>query len=307
MPRIRGTSPSPTAALCADGLHKRCALAVARIDSSDPEYERLLIEVTGVFEAHEKIRPELLKQLLTAEDYRVRAYGALMLGPWHAELERPLATLRRAVRDEHPRVRLCGVVSASYFSQKGATLIASEVLNKDMDRFLTYALYQSARALEPTWKPAFLAGSFDSRSGKPLDYLKELAASAPEPPSAGEVLYQVACMTCHQPEGRGLPGVYPGLVESDWVDGDPDRLIKIVLHGLKGPIEINGEQFVSASSLEMPAMGGLSNQQIADVVNFVRSEFGNRKDTVTAQSVEKLRTSSPERTTPWTQLELDGR
>ena len=165
---------------------------LASLNSSDPGFERLLIEVAGVFEAHETARPDLLNQLLGAEDHRTRAYGALMLGPWHDELDRPLATLRRAVRDAHPRVRLCAVVSASYFSQKGAAMIAAEVLNSEMDRFLTYALYQSARALEPNWKPSLLAGLFDGRPEKPLNYLKDLAASAPQPPSPGEELYNVA-------------------------------------------------------------------------------------------------------------------
>ena len=278
---------------------------LAELDTNDYESEPLLIEVAGVFEAHETIRPELLDQLLAAKDYRVRAYGALMLGPWHGELEHPLATLRRAVRDEHPRVRLCAVVSASYFSQKGAALIASEVLNKDMDRFLTYALYQSARASELFWKPALLAGSFDSRSGKALDYLKELAASAPEPPSTGEELFQVACMTCHQPNGKGLPGVYPALAGSDWVSGDADRLIKIVLHGLNGPIEINGEKFVSATALEMPAMAGLTDQQIADVLSFVRDEFGEGASPISVDEVGQLRRAYADRQTPW--LESDFR
>ena len=277
---------------------------VAGLDSGDPEYDRLLVEVTGVFDAHESIRTGLLLQLLGAKDFRARAYGALMLGPWHSELERPLATLRRAIRDEHPRVRLCAVVSSSYFSQKGAAVIAADVLHSEMDRFLTYALYQSARALEPNWKLALLAGSFENRSGKSLDYLTELAASAPKPPSVGEELYQLACMACHQPGGKGLAGVYPSLVDSDWVTGDSNRLIKIVLHGLKGPIQVNGETFASTSALEMPAMAGLTDQQVADVLNFVRMEFGHDDNAIAPTDVKRIRDGFSDRQSPWTEEEL---
>ncbi|HAV60807.1 MAG TPA: hypothetical protein DCY13_00385, partial [Verrucomicrobiales bacterium] len=275
----------------------------AGLASDDPDRGRLLLEVAGLFEAHESPRPALLNELLAAKDFRVRAYGALLLGPWHGALDRPLDVLQRTVLDEHPRVRLCGVVSASYFRQPDAAAIASGVLNREMDPFLTYALHQSMRALEPVWKPALADGRLQTGTAKQLDYLRELAGSVPEPPSPGEELYSMACLACHQPGGRGLPGVYPPLAGSDWVKGDPDRLIKIILHGLTGPVTINGEPFATTAPLDMPAMGGLTDEQIADVVTYVRVEFGGA-EAVTPARVKALRAASGNRELPWREAEL---
>ena len=104
-----------------------------------------------------------------------------------------------------------------------------------------------------------------------------------------------------------MTGVYPALAGSDWVSGDPDRLIRIVLHGLKGPIAVNGEQFVSATGLEMPSMGGLADEQIAEVLSFVRKAFGNGASEVSAAEVRAVRAQVESRTTPWTEPELLGR
>jgi mono/diheme cytochrome c family protein len=277
---------------------------VSRLPANDPERERWLLEVAGVFAAHESPRPAVLDQLLAAEDFRVRAYGALLIGPWQAALDRPLETLRRAVRDEHPRVRLAAVVSASYFPQTRAGAVATEVLNREMDPFLEYALRQSARATQPVWASALADGALEFADTRQHEYLKELAGSAPLRASPGEELYNLACLPCHQPEGRGLAGVYPPLAGSDWVKGDPERLIKIILHGLTGPVDINGERFQQTAPLDMPAMGGLTDEQIADVLTFVRAEFGDGAAAVSLEQVRTVRREVQNRTQPWTQSEL---
>ena len=64
-----------------------------------------------------------------------------------------------------------------------------------------------------------------------------------DPIAAGERLYAQVCVACHQLNGQGLPGAFPPLVDSEWVTGDEDRLIKVLLHGLQGPIEVKGAAF----------------------------------------------------------------
>src|SRR6185295_11942557 len=102
---------------------------VAGLAQSTPDYERLLVEVIGVFEAHETARPELLNKLLTAKDPRTRAYGARVVGAWAGKLPEAMKLLHTCARDEHPRVRLEAVVAASYLPQPEAVEIVTQTLD----------------------------------------------------------------------------------------------------------------------------------------------------------------------------------
>jgi len=117
----------------------------------------------------------------------------------------------------------------------------------------------------------------------------------------GEAVYQAVCMACHQPNGQGLPGAFPPLASSDWVMGDPRRLALLVLHGLQGPIEVNGQAWNGV----MPGQGAtLDDEQIASVLSYVRSAWGNGAPEVGPEVVSELRerfTGSP----PWTAQSLD--
>jgi mono/diheme cytochrome c family protein len=273
--------------------------------ASTPNDERLLLEVTGVFEAHEAVRPDLLAKLLAAEDPRVRAYGARVAGMWADRLPDALALLREGVRDDHPRVRLEAVVAASYVSRAEAVEVAAAAIDQPRDPFLDYAIRQSARALQPHWGPALQASTLTLGSAAQETYLKELLGTLPKQPSAGEALYEMACLTCHQPGGRGLPGVYPPLAGSEWLRGEKQALIKIVLHGLTGPVTVAGQSFGGGpASVPMPAMGGLTDSQIADVLTFVRGAYGQGAPPVTADDVQSIRAATADRTAPWTALEL---
>ncbi|MEM7230890.1 MAG: PVC-type heme-binding CxxCH protein [Planctomycetota bacterium] len=131
---------------------------VAGLDPSSSDYERLVLFAVGVFEAHEVVRPQLVTQLLEAKDPRVRAYGARVVGNWGKRLERPLELLRKAARDEHPRVRLESVVACNYVGSPHAIEVATEVLDRPTDRFIEYALKQTVVALKTQWYPALARG-----------------------------------------------------------------------------------------------------------------------------------------------------
>jgi len=125
--------------------------------------------------------------------------------------------------------------------------------------------------------------------------------SAPTLAERGEAIYQSVCMACHQANGRGLPGAFPPLASSDWVSGDERRLALIVLHGLQGPIEVNGQPWNGV----MPAQGAtLDDEKIAAVLSYVRSAWGNDSPEVTPAVVSEMRaqfSGSP----PWTDASLD--
>lgn len=106
--------------------------------------------------------------------------------------------------------------------------------------------------------------------------------------SEGASLYYKYCSACHQINGKGARGRFPPLVDTDWVSGNKDRLIKIILEGMEGSIEVNGKQYNGA----MPQHAFLSDREIADVLSYIRSEFGNGASTVDIEEVAALRRAS---------------
>src|SRR4029077_5073926 len=126
-------------------------------------------------------------------------------------------------------------VAATYVPKPEAVEITTAALDMPRDPFLDYAIRQSARALQPQWAAALEANQLDfGGSAAQAEYLRNLAAAPRVAPSPGASIYEMACLPCHQPGGKGLPGVYPPLAGSEWVRGDSGRLAKILLRGLTG-------------------------------------------------------------------------
>jgi len=274
------------------------------LNPADPAFEPLLLEVAGVFESHESRQPELLARLLSAQDPRVRAYGTRVAGAWADRLPNALELLNARAADSHPRVRLEAAVAATYAPGIDAVSVPTHALEFPLDPFLQYAIHQSVRALQPRWAPALLDGRLKPKPGTQETYLRQQLNTAVARPHPGADVYQTACLPCHQPTGRGLPGVYPPLVGSEWVQGDPGRLVRIVLHGLAGPIRVAGQDFGGPTALPMPAMGGLSDSQIADVLTHVRDLYGSHAPAVSADLVQRIRAETAARTAPWSAQEL---
>ena len=131
------------------------------------------------------------------------------------------------------------------------------------------------------------------------------ATAAPAPSSAqgadGKQVFSTTCAACHQVTGEGVPGVYPPLAGSEWVNGDEAKVVRILLHGVTGPIEVAGETFNSM----MPPWGAtLKDADIAAVLTYVRSTWGNKGTPITAAKVASIRAATTSRTTPWTAAEL---
>ncbi len=103
----------------------------------------------------------------------------------------------------------------------------------------------------------------------------------------GKEVYNSVCLACHMADGSGVPGMHPPLIETDWVNGDKERLIKLVLQGVSGKLEVEGDTYNSI----MPPQAHLTNQQIADVLSYVRQNFGNDASPVTEEEVQQVRNS----------------
>lgn len=138
------------------------------------------------------------------------------------------------------------------------------------------------------------------------------AASAPKELTPEQILARgrqsfQTCAACHQTNGQGVPGVYPPLAGSEQVLGKEDALIRILLHGLNGPIVVKGNTYNGA----MPAFGKVpgggynwSNERIAQVLSYIRHEWGNNASFITTEQVDAVLKAEAARSKPWTDAEL---
>jgi len=129
----------------------------------------------------------------------------------------------------------------------------------------------------------------------------------PEPPVAplttaqvarfnmGKVLFGGVCAACHQPHGLGLEGVAPPLVDSEWVLGSEQRLARIVLHGLTGPLSVKGRSY----RLDMPGLGVFNDEQVAAILTYIRREWEHTAAPVEPETVKAIRSAASDRHEAW--------
>ena len=103
----------------------------------------------------------------------------------------------------------------------------------------------------------------------------------------GNALYKQYCLTCHQADGGGVPRMNPPLIKTTYVTGDKKKLIQWVLQGSVEKVPIDGQTY----SNNMPPQKYLTDQQVADVLTFIRSSFGNKSSAIFATDVKAVRAS----------------
>lgn len=129
----------------------------------------------------------------------------------------------------------------------------------------------------------------------------QASAKEEEEEADGEKIYLYKCASCHLPDGKGIAGQFPPLDGSKIATGDPTVPIRIVMHGLSGPLVVEGKNYEGL----MPGWGTqLSSAEIAAVLTHVRSEWSNSADEITTAQVEEVKAKVASRTTPWTAAEL---
>jgi mono/diheme cytochrome c family protein len=133
-----------------------------------------------------------------------------------------------------------------------------------------------------------------------------VAVAKVDPVVLGKKLFNSpgACVTCHQPDGKGLAGTYPPLAGSEWAQGPEARVISIVLDGLHGQVKVEGTTFNAAA---MPSFGATgynwSDEKISAVLTYVRQEWGNKAPAITPAQVAETRSKLGTHDV-WTQDEL---
>jgi len=116
----------------------------------------------------------------------------------------------------------------------------------------------------------------------------------------GRAVFMRTCVTCHQQNGNGIQGAFPPLAENPVVAGDKARLIRLVLHGLSGPVTVKGQHYNNV----MPPWKSLNDADLAAVLTYVRSNFGNAADAVMPAEVAAQRAATASRSTMWTAREI---
>lgn len=152
-----------------------------------------------------------------------------------------------------------------------------------------YSAEFRADIFDPEWTP--------SASG-------DLSAQTWDPIRRGERLYRNNCSMCHQPEGQGVPGAFPPLAGSSWVVGSEERLTKILLRGLEGPITVLGNEYNG----NMPSYGdnglGWSDRDIHAITTYIRQAWGNDAPPVEEEVVAAVRAEVAGKSGHFTAAEL---
>jgi mono/diheme cytochrome c family protein len=158
------------------------------------------------------------------------------------------------------------------------------------------------------WSGAYLFSYSGGFAADVFDYKPKYGAQAtaaagpPDPKVLGKKLFSANCVTCHQANGQGQPGQFPPLAGSEFVLGDAsNRLIAIVLKGLQGPVQVKGQGFNNAMQ---PWEGQYTDQQLAAILSYVRSDWGNNAPEIPPEAVKAMRDELKNRKDQWTVAEL---
>ena len=251
------------------------------LDTKDANYEHHLLEGLWVSWGLNKVNQPLLKKLLSANDYRVRAAAVEVLRFNEHQVKNQAEWLKQAASDDHPRVRLGAIVAASWLEKAKGMMVLEAAKMKTLDDWMVYAYETAVAHLNgvAVIKPKVVKKVETNLKGDDLALF-----------SKGKEVYSKEgyCVTCHQADGNGLTASgFPPLSGTEWVTGDQVRLVKVILKGLMGPIEVNGKQY--EGMVPMTPFEGLSDDDVASVATYIRNSFGNTASPIQPSFVKEVR------------------
>ncbi len=260
---------------------------VANLNIEDERYEHHLLEALWVTWGLNKVDEQLLHQVLQSKDFHARVAAVRVLRYSGHQIKNQPELLMKAAQDEHGRVRLESLVAASWLDKEVGLPIVEEAGKHPMDKWIVDA---QATAL------AHLNGK--SLKEKREEEIKtHLTGADREAFIKGKEIYSRDgyCSTCHQPDGAGLVASgFPALSATPWVLGSEERLIKIALNGIYGPIEVNGNKFPGQVPMT-PFAGMLKDEDLAAVLTYVRNSFGNKASVISAEQVKAVREATKDK------------
>lgn len=254
---------------------------VANLNIEDEKYDHHLIEALWVSWGLNRVEQKILHMVLQSKDYHARAAGVRVLRYSGHQVGNQAELLMRAAGDEHGRVRLEALVAASWLDKENGLPIVQEAGKHPLDEWIVHA-YETALA--------HLEGKSVSEK-KEESVQTDLKGNERELFIKGKDIYarEGFCITCHQPDGKGLPtSGFPPITGTPWVEGSEERLIKLVLKGLHGPIEVRNTKYPGQVPMT-PFEGMLNDEEVAAVLTYVRNSFGNKASPVSPEKVKAVR------------------
>ncbi len=282
---------------------------------------RLVLEALWTTWGHQRPSPALIEQVMNATDHRVRCGAVRVVRHCLHLLEDPSQCLMTAAKDAHPRVRLEALSAATWLGGAAGAEILLAVASQPTDPWIRNSLNSAILLLQPNAESLLANGAVDKAAIADLDLL--LASRLPGAPKRESVLtkgvklsgkenkqfkaaYELGesifhkdghCVTCHQATGQGVPNIYPPIAGTAWANGDKERLIKLVLHGLWGPITVNDKLYDPQKGVPpMTPLGAMySDNELAAVLTYVRHSWGNNSGPVTPEEVKTVRAATKDR------------
>ena len=254
---------------------------VASLNKKDPNYERNVLEALWATWGLDRVDKKLLDQMLHAKDYHARAAAVRVVRYAGHQLPNQADLLTEAARDPHGRVRLEAIVAASWLDKDKGLAVLAEARKMPLDDWMTKS-YETAEA----HLNGLLVRQKEAAAAQAVLKGPELSMF-----EKGKEIYSRDgfCATCHQPDGQGLSASgFPPLAGTKWVTGNKERLIKIVLKGLMGPITVNDKEY--GGNVPMTPFGGMLNdEEVASVLTYVRKSFGNDASAIRPEQVKEVR------------------
>jgi len=258
---------------------------VNNLDTDDARYQHHLTEALWVTWGLNSFDQEIFEKVFTASDFRARAAAARYLRYNGHLVDDQVQLLEKAASDIHGRVRLEAIVAASWLNKEVGMQILNTAALHPMDKWIINA---------HTAAVAHINGESVQQKAAKVEE-KDIALKGDDLAlyMAGKEIYEKDgyCGTCHQGNGKGLTASgFPPLAGTAWAQGSEDRLIKLSLKGLYGPIRVLAIDYPGQVPMT-PYEGLLNDEELAGVLTYIRNSFGNTASVITPQKVKEVRAS----------------
>ncbi|WP_246146441.1 DUF7133 domain-containing protein [Rubripirellula lacrimiformis] len=247
-------------------------------------------------EGLDAVNPALLRDCFADPDDRVRSAVIRIAEPL-MQSDRSLdAIIRQAVTDESPEVWIQTLLSITRIGHPESETITAQILSQHGDN-------EAITGIADQMKARIEAMRAEQEKLAQLRRRNKILADSVV---RGKSIYKTLCVTCHGADGKGIASpdhsglmVAPSLVGSPRVIGHKERLARVLLHGLMGPIDDKSY----TAGLMLP-MGANTDPWISDVANYIRNEWGNQGSLIESEDIARIRDQSSDRVGPWTLNEL---
>ncbi len=278
------------------------------LDKKDKNYEHNRLEALWVHQWHNIVNLDLLNAVLKSPEPKARAQAVRVVCYWMDRVPNALALLEAAIKDTAPRVRLEAVRALSFVPGPNApkAFEIAKLVMAEKDYYIDYCFRETMRqfTILPETKdlvskdPLLVARLRANPEAKYGPTRKKLTGAEQKSYDLGKEVFnrEAHCVTCHQPDGKGVENTYPPIAKSEWLNDD-ERIIKIVLKGLYGELKYEGKTYgPSKNTPPMIGFGPLCNDdEIAAVISYVRQSFGNDLDFIKVEDVKRIREQTKDR------------